>query len=106
MDVLSLLITALSGAAGGNIAGAAAPNSSLGTAGNSILGLLGGGLGHYALKQLTGIDLPQGAVEGVVQAAQHIDIQSILANIGSSGVGGALLTFIVGLIKNSLDKKA
>lgn len=106
MELVNLLITLLSGAAGGNIAGAAAPGKSLGTAGNSIIGLLGGGLGHYVLKQVTGIDVPKEVVEGAVQAVQHLDIQSILANIGASGVGGAVLTFIVGLIKSSLDKKA
>ncbi len=106
MELVNLLITLLSGAAGGNIAGAAAPTKSLGTVGNSIVGLLGGGLGHYILKQATGLDIPQEAVEGALKAAQTLDIQSILANIGSSGVGGALLTFIVGLIKSSLDKKA
>lgn len=106
MELINLLITLLSGAAGGNIAGAAAPSTSLGTAGNSIIGLLGGGLGHYLLKHFTGIDVPAAAVEGAVQAVQHLDIQSILANIGASGVGGAVLTLIVGLIKSSLDKKA
>jgi len=106
MDIINLLITLISGAAGGNIAGAAAPNKSLGVAGNSIVGLIGGGLGHYILKQYLGVEVSAETVDGVVKAVQGLDLRAILENVGASGVGGALLTFIVGLIKNSVDKKA
>ncbi len=45
MDITSLLIEAVSGAVGGNVAGAAMKENSLGAVGNSIAGIVGGGLG-------------------------------------------------------------
>jgi uncharacterized membrane protein YeaQ/YmgE (transglycosylase-associated protein family) len=44
MDVMSLLVSLISGAVGGNVAGAAMKDKSLGTIGNSLAGILGGGL--------------------------------------------------------------
>ena len=41
MDILSLIIQLLSGAAGGNIVGSVMKNQSLGTVGNSIAGIIG-----------------------------------------------------------------
>lgn len=41
MDVISLLISLVSGAGGGNIAGAAMSDKNLGPLGNSIAGILG-----------------------------------------------------------------
>lgn len=106
MDLVNLLITLVSGAAGGNIAGAAAPTKSLGVAGNSIVGIIGGGLGQYLLKHFLGVEVSAEAVEGAMKAVQGLDLTSVLENVGSSGVGGALLTFIVGLIKNSVSGKS
>ena len=45
MDITSLIIEAVSGAVGGNVAGAAMKENSLGAMGNSIAGIVGGGLG-------------------------------------------------------------
>jgi uncharacterized membrane protein YeaQ/YmgE (transglycosylase-associated protein family) len=45
MNIVSLIIEAISGAVGGNVAGAAMKDNSLGTMGNSIAGIVGGGLG-------------------------------------------------------------
>jgi uncharacterized membrane protein YeaQ/YmgE (transglycosylase-associated protein family) len=42
MDIVSLIIQLVSGAAGGNLAGKAMPSLNLGTVGNSIAGILGG----------------------------------------------------------------
>lgn len=106
MDIINLLITLVSGAAGGNVVGAVAPTKSLGVAGNSIVGLIGGALGHYALKHFLGVDVAPETLETAVKAVQGLDLTAILENVGASGVGGGLLTFIVGLIKNSIDKKA
>src|SRR5262249_42075920 len=50
MNLVSLLISLLSGAVGGNIAGSAMPDKSLGTAGNSLAGIFGGGLGAVLLQ--------------------------------------------------------
>jgi uncharacterized membrane protein YeaQ/YmgE (transglycosylase-associated protein family) len=41
MDMVGVIISLISGAAGGNIAGAALKDQSLGTVGNSIAGILG-----------------------------------------------------------------
>ena len=54
MDMTSLIIEAVSGAVGGNVAGAAMKENSLGTAGNSIAGILGGGLGGTILHSVMG----------------------------------------------------
>ena len=54
MDITSLIIEAVSGAVGGNVAGAAMKENSLGTAGNSIAGIVGGGLGGTILQMVMG----------------------------------------------------
>lgn len=105
MDLINLLITIVSGAAGGNIAGAVAPSKTLGVAGNSIIGLIGGGLGHYILKHYFGMEVAPETIDGVVKAAQEMNFKAILENVGASGAGGAILTFIVGIIKSAVDKK-
>ena len=70
MDITSLIVEAVSGAVGGNVAGAAMKENSLGTAGNSIAGILGGGLGGTILH----------SVMGSAAAGGGMDLQSILAN--------------------------
>lgn len=102
MDLVPVLVSLLSGAVGGNVAGAAAPDKSLGTIGNSISGLLGGGLGSYLL-QILGL-LGQAAVTTPAAPDGGIDIASLLANIGGSGIGGAILTLIIGWLKNATQK--
>lgn len=100
MDIINLLISLVSGAIGGNVAGAAMPDKSLGALGNSLSGILGGGIGGYILQVL-------GVLASTAQAGGNtgLDIGSILANVGSSGVGGAILMVIIGLIKNAAEKK-
>ena len=93
--LVPILIDLLGGAIGGNVAGAALKKYSLGTLLNSIVGILGGGLGVKLLSML-----------GVMgQSGGSMDIGSILANIGTSGVGGAVLLIIVGVIKQAMAKK-
>lgn len=77
MNIISLIIEAISGAVGGNVAGAAMKENSLGTVGNSIAGILGGG---------------------------SLDMTTILSNIAGGGVGGAILMAVVGIIKNKMAK--
>lgn len=100
MDIINLLISLVSGAVGGNVAGAAMPDKSLGALGNSLSGILGGGIGGYILQLL-------GVLATTAQAggSTGLDIGSILANVGSSGVGGAILMAVIGLIKNAAEKK-
>ena len=97
MDIISLIIEAISGAVGGNVAGAAMKENSLGTVGNSIAGIVGGGLGGTILH----------AVMGGTAAASggSMDLTSILTNVAGGGVGGAVLMAIVGIIKNKMAAK-
>jgi uncharacterized membrane protein YeaQ/YmgE (transglycosylase-associated protein family) len=97
MDILNLIISLISGIIGGNIAGAAMPNKTLGGLGNSIAGFFGGGIGGVILQAL-GLFNQAGAA--------NISLESILANIGTGGVGGAILMIIVAFIKNAMNKKA
>lgn len=100
MDIVNLLISLLSGVVGGNVAGAAAPSKSLGVVGNSLAGVVGGGVGNYLL-QILGVISQVAAQPGT----GSLDISSIVANIASSGVGGAVLMLIVGYIKAAAAKK-
>jgi len=94
MNIISLIIQAISGAVGGNVAGAAMKENSLGTLGNSIVGIVGGGLGGTLLQM----------VMGTAAAGGGLDLQSILANVAGGGVGGAILMAIIGIIKNKMAK--
>ena len=94
MDLVSLLISLVSGAVGGNIAGAAMSDKNLGTVGNSIAGIVGGGLGG-ALLQAAGV---------LAQSGGSFDIGSIIGHIASGGVGGAVLLVIVSLLKSAMAR--
>ena len=83
---MEFLISLLSGAVGGNLAGAVLKKYSLGTLWNSVVGILGGGLGAQLLGML------------------NVDISGIIGNIAASGVGGAVLLVIVGIIKGAMAK--
>ncbi|RKF05068.1 hypothetical protein C8N26_0468 [Tenacibaculum lutimaris] len=83
---MEFLISLLSGAVGGNLAGAVLKKYSLGTLWNSVVGIFGGGLGAQLLGML------------------NIDISGIIGNIAGSGVGGAVLLVIVGIIKSAMAK--
>lgn len=94
MDLLPLIISLVSGAAGGNIVGAVAKNLNLGTLGNSVAGILGGGLGGQILSMV--------GAGGVAAAANSggVDIGSILGSVASGGVGGGALMAVVGVIRS------
>lgn len=96
MDITSLIVEAVSGAVGGNVAGAAMKEKSLGAVGNSIAGIVGGGLGGTILQSVLGSAAAGGG---------GMDMQSILANVGGGGVGGAILMVVVALIKNAMANK-
>jgi len=89
-----LIIQLISGAVGGNIAGGALKKLTLGPVWNSVVGIVGGGLGGQLLN----------AVGLMGQSGGSMDIGSIVGNVASSGVGGAILLAIVGAIKNALKK--
>jgi uncharacterized membrane protein YeaQ/YmgE (transglycosylase-associated protein family) len=96
MNLISLLIEAVSGAVGGNIAGAAMKENSLGAIGNSIAGIVGGGLGGVLLQTILG-----GAADG----DGSLDLTTMLSNVAGGGVGGAILMVIIGFLKNVMAKK-
>ena len=94
MDLVSLLISLLSGAVGGNLAGAAMKDKSLGTLGNSIAGIVGGGIGGALLRM----------IGAYAQSGGGLDLGSIVGNIAGGGVGGAILLVIVSVIKNAMAR--
>jgi uncharacterized membrane protein YeaQ/YmgE (transglycosylase-associated protein family) len=96
MNIISLIIEAISGAVGGNVAGAAMKENSLGTVGNSIAGILGGGAGGMILQAIMGGNAP---ADG-----GSLDMTTILGNVAGGGVGGAILMAVVGIIKNKMAK--
>lgn len=102
MEIINLIISLISGAVGGNIAGAALPEKNLGTIGNTVAGLIGGGAGDFILKAL-GVLATTTATGAAGENA--LDLTSILANIGVSGVSGGVLTAIISLIKDAVQKK-
>ena len=105
MDIVTLLISLVSGVVGGNAVGAAMPDKSLGALGNSVTGLLGGGLGGFLMKA-AGLIATAAVAAGAQGAAPAtgLDIGSLLANIGGSGVGGAVLTLLVAVAKSYFNR--
>jgi uncharacterized membrane protein YeaQ/YmgE (transglycosylase-associated protein family) len=103
VDIVNLLISLISGVVGGNIAGAAMKEKSLGGLGNSIAGLVGGGIGGWLLSAMGVLGKAAPAVAGAA-AAGGMDIGALIGNIAGSGVGGAIVMIIVGMIKGAQSK--
>jgi hypothetical protein len=95
MDIVSLIINLISGAAGGNIAGAVMKDKSLGPLLNSVVGVLGGGAGAAVLKMM-GMAINNGG----------LDVQAVLSSVASGGVGGAIMLVIIALIKGMMKSSA
>ncbi len=87
MNVLSLIIQLLSGAAAGNIMCSACPNVRRGMLGNSVIGMIGGVIAAQALIHFIGG--PQSAT----------DVQIFSCSIAGGAAGGFVLTGLVGLFK-------
>lgn len=88
-----ILINLVAGALGGNAAGKTSPNFDIGTLGNTIAGAVGGGV----LGQIVTLLLP--AITAAVQTGD-LSISGIVSQLIAGGAGGAILTVIIGLIKN------
>ena len=88
-----ILINLIAGALGGVGAGKASPTFDLGTAGNIISGLVGGGV----LGQIVPLLLP--AVAAAAQSG-NLSFGGIISQVVAGGAGGAILTAIIGSIKN------
>ena len=88
-----ILINLVAGALGGLGAGKASPNFDLGTVGNLVSGLVVGGV----LGQIVTLLMPS-----VVAAAQSGDLSAsgIISHVVAGGAGGAILTALIGAIKN------
>jgi uncharacterized membrane protein YeaQ/YmgE (transglycosylase-associated protein family) len=102
MDITSLIIQLIIGAVGGNAAGKALPDKSLGTTGNTIAGAIGGVGGGWILDMMLG----GGAVatDAAAGAASGLDIGAIIQDVAGGGIGGAVLTIVVALIKGAMNK--
>lgn len=99
MDWTSLIISLISGAAGGNAAGKVLKNFDMGTLWNSVAGIVGGGIGGQLMTAL-GID--PGAAAGA--AAGGVDIGSIVSQVAGGGVGGAVLLVVAGYLKKMMAR--
>ncbi len=88
-----LLINLVAGAIGGIGAGKSSPTFDLGMIGTIMSGLVGGGV----LGQIVTLALPS-----VVAAAQsgNLSVGGVVSQLVAGGAGGAILTAIIGAIKN------
>lgn len=99
MDWISLIISLVSGAVGGNAAGKLLKNFDMGTLWNSVAGIVGGGIGGQIVSAL-GID--PGAATAELSGSGSLG--SIVSQIGGGGVGGALLLVIASYAKKLIAK--
>lgn len=107
MDIVGLLTSLVGGAVGGNIAGPATQDKNLGVLGNTISGLIGGAASAYIAQAMGLITaLSSGSPADVAGAVAAVDWSSILANLGVSAGGGAILTAIVAFVKDAMGKSA
>lgn len=96
-QLLPLIIQLLGGAAGGNLVGALLKNVNLTAIVRTIVGIVGG-LGGGQLASLTGL------LENILGGAAGTG-GMVAGNAGASAAGGALLTLVVGLIKQAMANK-
>jgi hypothetical protein len=101
--IVGLIIEIIAGVIGGNAAGAAVKNYSLGPTGNSIAG----GIGGLVLGQIlaaVGLGEPAMSTGGAAPPGAGLDIGALIGQLVGGGAGGAVLTIIVGLVKNMMQK--
>ena len=96
MDIITLLLPFLSGAAGGNLLGGLLKNINLGSLGNSLAGLVGGGLGSAILGNILGIPMPTAGAE--------LDNNAILSQVLGGAGGGGVLTMVVAYLQKWLGR--
>lgn len=96
--LLPLILQVVAGLIGGNAAGAALKERSLGTTGNSIAGGIGGIILGQILQAVMG-----GAAPDAGAAMAGMDIGKIVTDIVGGGAGGAILTAIIGMLKNQVS---
>jgi len=91
--MVQILINLIAGALGGAAIGKSSPTFDLGTVGNIISGLVGGGV----LGQIATLALPS-----ILAAAQsgNLSVGGVISQLVAGSAGGAILTAIIGAIKN------
>jgi uncharacterized membrane protein YeaQ/YmgE (transglycosylase-associated protein family) len=87
-----ILINLVAGALGGVGVGKSSSTFDLGMIGNIISGLIGGVLG-----QIVTLLLP--AITAAAQSG-NLSVEGIISQVIAGGAGGAILTAIIGAIKN------
>jgi hypothetical protein len=100
--IINLLISLFSGGAGARLAVRLLKNVNLGPVGNLVVGALGGLVGGGATTGSLG-GLLGGA--STAAASSGFDIGGLIGSLAGGGIGGAVLTVIVGLLKNMLFKR-
>ena len=90
--LINLLVQIISGAVGGNIVGMT--KQSLGTGLNTFLGIIGGLVLGQNVAALTG-----------TSGGEALDVAAVGGNIVGGGVGGLVLTWVVGFIKSKMAAK-
>lgn len=103
MDIVSLLVSLVGGAIGGNVAGPATQEKNPGALWNTVLGLIGGGAGTYILQALGVMNNPTEAATAVTHV-NMIDWSELLKTLAAGGGSGAIVTAIVAFIKGSMGK--
>ncbi len=99
----NLIISTISGAAGGNAMGGVLKKLNLGTLGNTLAGALGGlGAGEALAMFLP----PDGAapLAGMANAAGGGDLTGLITAIVAGGAGGAVLTGMISKAKKMRKK--
>jgi hypothetical protein len=99
MDIVTLLIQLVSGAAGGTVAGGMFKSLSLGGFGNTLAGVVGGGLGSQIVNSMLG------ASAAAIGANTEPDIGAIITQIAGGGVGGSILVMLVGILKQAFQPR-
>jgi len=89
----AILINLIAGALGGAGAGKSSPTFDLGMLGNIISGVVGGGV----LGQIVTLAMP--AVTAAAQSG-NLSVSGIISQIVAGGAGGAILTALIGALKN------
>ena len=92
-SLLPLILNMFGGAVGGNTVGALMKKLSLGTTGNSLVGIVGGSLAPFVLTSL-----------GFGKADDVGDLSLIIGRVITGGIGGGVLTMLIGVIKKAMAK--
>jgi hypothetical protein len=95
-QLIPLIIQLIGGAAGGNIVGALLKNANLSAILRTIVGIIGGIAGGQ-LADVTGV------LQNVLGGQAGTGGMAV-GNAGASAIGGAVLTLVVGLIKQAMSQ--